>query len=182
MIAAAQVPLALLAAVGLVTWFRKRRWALTAYVAILSLSNLLLVLGNLGPIHQRTTPIYRPAAEITALKWLADHAQPDQTVLASFQVGNVIPAWTDLRVFAGHGPETLHNAEKQEALQQFFDRATDDGWRQMLLRGFGLDYVFHGPRERELGGWDPSNAEYLVPVYQDGVYAIYEVRVKGMQP
>jgi hypothetical protein len=182
MIAAAQVPLALLAAVGLVTWFRNRRWALVAYVAILSLSNVLLVLGNLGPIHQRTTPIYRPAAEVTALEWLADHAQADETVLASFQVGNVIPAWTDLRVFAGHGPETLHNAEKREALERFFDPATDNAWRQTVLRDFGLDYVFHGPHERELGDWDPSNAQYLVPVHSEGAYTIYEVRLEETQP
>jgi hypothetical protein len=182
MIAVAQVPLALLAAVGLVTWFRKLRWALVGYVALLSLSNLLLVLGNLGPIHQRTTPIYRPTAEIVALEWLNDHAQADETVLASFQVGNVIPAWTDLRVFAGHGPETLHNAEKQEALQRFFNPATDDGWRQDLLRGFGVDYVFHSPPERVLGEWDPASAWYLVPVYRKGTYAIYEVRLEDTGP
>jgi hypothetical protein len=182
MIAAAQVPLALLAAVGLVTWFRNHRWALLAYIAILSLSNVLLVLGNLGPIHQRTTPIYRPAAEIAALEWLADHAQADETVLASSQVGNVIPAWTDLRVFAGHGPETLHNAEKQEALQRFFDPAIDDAWRQELLRNFGVDYVFHSPPERELGDWDPASARYLVPAYRKGTYAIYEVRVEDTGP
>ncbi len=182
MIAVAQVPLSLLAAVGLAAWFRNRRWALLAYVAILSLSNLLLVFGNLGPIHQRTTPIYRPAAEVTALEWLADHARADETVLASFEVGNVIPAWTDLRVFAGHGPETLHNAEKQEALKLFFDPATDDAWRQTLLRDFGLDYVFHGPRERDLGDWDPSNAQYLALGYAEGAYAIYEVKVEETQP
>jgi len=173
LIAAVQVPLALLAAAGLVAWFRNRRWAQVGYVAVVSLTNLLLVVGNLGPIQQRTTPIYRPGAEVAALEWLAAQAEADEIVLASFQVGNVIPAWTDLRVFAGHGPETLNSAKKQEDLYRFFDSATDESWRQALLRDSGVDYIFYGPQERALGGWDPADVHYLARIYQAGDYAIY---------
>ena len=182
MIAAVQVPLALLAAVGLTAWFQRRRWILVAFVALSSLSNLLLVAGNLGPIQQRAAPVYRPGREIAALEWLADHSEPGERVLASFETGNIVPVWTDLRVFAGHGPETLYNAEKLLALQQFFDLDTGDGWRQSLLRDYGLDYVFFGPGERALGGWDPANAAYLVPVYGSQGYAIYRVSPVGGQP
>lgn len=182
MIVLMQVSLALLAAPCLHTWFGKRRWMVVTYVALASLSNLLLVAGSLQPISEQKTPIYRPAAEIAALEWLDLYAEPGETVLASYQVGNATPAWTDLRVFIGHGPETLHSAEKQEDLGRFFDPATDDAWRQMLLRDFGLDYIFHGPHERELGDWDPSNAQYLTPLYREGAYAIYEVRLEETQP
>jgi hypothetical protein len=182
MIAAVQVPLALLAAVGLVAWVRARRWILVAFVAVASLSNLLLVLGNLGPIQQRTTPIFRPGNEVAALEWLDAHSQPGEVVLASFEVGNVIPARTDLRVFAGHGPETLHNAEKLAALQRFFDPDTDDAWRQSLLGDYDLDYVFYGPDERELGGWDPATAVYLTPIHESREYAIYGVSQVRRQP
>jgi hypothetical protein len=147
-----------------------------------SLSNLLLVAGNLGPIQQRTVPIFRPGSEIAALEWLADHSEPGEKVLVSFETGNVVPAWTDLRVFAGHGPETLHNAEKRAALRQFFDSDTGDAWRQSLLRDYGLDYVFYGPEEQALGGWDPANAAYLRPVYGSQGYAIYRVSQMGEQP
>ena len=182
MIAAVQVPLALLAAAGLVTWFHRRRWVLVAFVAIASLSNLLLVVGNLGPIRQRTAPIFRPGNEVAALEWLAAHSEPGETVLASFEVGNVIPVWTDLRVFAGHGPETLYGAEKSAALQRFFKPDTDDAWRQSLLRDYGLDYAFYGPDERALGGWDPANADYLTLVHSSQEYTIYRVSQEGRQP
>jgi hypothetical protein len=178
MTAAAQVPLALLAAVGLVAWFRHRRLALVAYVAVASMSNLLLVAGSLGPIQQRTAPVYRPGEEVAALEWLAAHTQPDETVLASFQVGNVIPAWTDLRVFAGHGPETLNNAEKQANVRRFFDPDTDDAWRQSLLQRFEVDYVFFGPGEQALGDWDPIMAAFLEPRYKVTPYAIYRVETE----
>jgi hypothetical protein len=182
LIAAVQVPLALLAAVGLFIWFRNRRWLPVAYVALVSLSNLLLVAGNLGPISRRDIPIYHPSAEATALAWLADHSQPDEIVLASFEVGNVVPALTDLRVFAGHGPETLHNVEKKDAIHRFFQPETDDQWRQSLLRDYALDYVFYGPQEREVGDWDPATAPYLRPIYAGQGYTIYQVILGDAQP
>jgi hypothetical protein len=182
MVAGVQVPLALLAAVGLVSWFRHRRLVLVTYVAVASLSNLLLVAGSLGPIQQRTAPVYRPSGEVAALEWLATHSRPEETVLASFQVGNVIPARTDLRVFAGHGPETLNSGEKQAQVRRFFQLDTEDAWRQALLHDLDLDYVLHGPLERELGDWDPSGALYLKLMRQEGDYAIYAVALQEGQP
>ena len=182
MIAAVQVPLALLASVGLMVWFPRKRWLSIAFVALASLSNLLLVAGNLGPIQQRTVPIFRPGSEIAALEWLADHSEPGEKVLVSFETGNVVPVWTDLRVFAGHGPETLHHAEKLAALRQFFDPDTGDAWRRSLLSDYGLDYVFYGPEEQALGGWDPASAVYLRAIYGSQGYAIYGLTQTGEQP
>jgi len=184
MIAAVQVPLALLAAVGLRAWFESRqgkmeRLGYVAYVALASLSNLLLVSGSLGPIRQRTIPIYRPGAEVAALEWLAAQAKPDETVLASCKVGNVIPVWTDLQVFCGHGPETVHYADKQAALHRLFQGQTDEPWRQSLLHKFGIDYVFYGPQERALGNWDLATAPYLASIYSRGGYTVYKVADKG---
>ena len=173
MSAAVQVPLALLAAVGLVAWLGKRRSGLVAYAGLVSLSNLLLVAGSLGPIARQAEPIFHPAAEMAAMHWLASNSAPGETALAAFETGNTIPAYTDLRVFAGHGPETLYNEEKKQALERFFDAATDDGWRQALLEEYGVDYVFYGPRERGLGDWDPDEAGYLTPILVQDGYAIY---------
>jgi hypothetical protein len=98
--------------------------------------------------------------------------------LASFQVGNVIPAWTDLRVFAGHGPETLNSAEKQANIRRFFDPETDDLWRRSLLQEFEVDYVFYGPQEQELGDWDPALAAFLELAYQEMPYTIHRVEME----
>ena len=182
-----QVPLALLAATGLQGWLgeegsrggRRLRWG---YVAVLSLSNLLLVVGSLGPIRQRAQPIYRPGAEVAALTWLAAHSRADETVLASAGVGNVIPAWTDLRVFIGHGSETLHYREKQGLVQRFFRPDTPDLWRRSLLDEFGIEYLFYGPQERELGGWSPATAPFLFPIYEQGGYTLYRVLPGEGQP
>jgi hypothetical protein len=175
LVAVAQVPLALLAAVGLQAWFRDRELPKVAYVGIAALSNLLLIAASLGPILERRAPIFRPAAEAAAMECLQSHAAPGETVLASFEVGNVIPARTDLRVFAGHGPETLHIAEKCAALTTFFLSTTGDAWRRSLLREYDLDYVFFGPSEAMLGSWEPSRAGYLEVVCEVAFYKIYRV-------
>jgi hypothetical protein len=182
MTAVAQVPLALLAARGLLDWLGRRRqtrqarrWAPAAYVAVASLSNLLLVAGSLGPIGQRAMPIYRSGGETTALAWLDAHSRPDETVLASMPVGNVIPAWTDLRVFVGHGPETLHSVEKQADVERFFQPETPDAWRQALLRDFRIKYIFYGLQEHNLGDWNPMTATYLAPIFAEQGYTIFRV-------
>jgi hypothetical protein len=175
LIVLAQVPLSMLAAMGLRGWFGDRRWAYTGYVIASSLSVLLLTFGSLGPIGQKEIPVYRPATEEAALAWLAAHATPGEAVLASFEAGNVIPARTDLIVFAGHGPETLHSIEKQNMIRRFFAPQTDDAWRRSLLVEFNVDYVFLGPLERALGDWNPAAAPYLVPVYNEGGITIFRV-------
>lgn len=182
MIAVVQVPLALLAAMGLLVWFRDRRLLLAAYIAVASMSNLLLVAGTLGQIQQRAAPIYRPTAEIAALEWLAANAEPDETVLASVGVNNVVPVWTDLRSFAGHGPETLDYLEKEAAIRRFFQPDTSDAWRQELLNEYDLDYVIYGPQERELGAWDPATARYLISLYDNNGYVVFRAVSEGTGP
>lgn len=184
MAAAVQVPLALLAAIGLLDCLRSRPRLRLGYIALVSLSNWLLIAGSLGSIRQRTEPIFRSSAEVAALRWLNRHASPEETVLASYQVGNVVPVYTDLRVFAGHGPETLCGAEKHAALARFFAPETSDEWRRELLLEFGIDYVFYGPHEQALGSWNPAHSSYLVPIYETEGFGIFQFEEgeRGLNP
>jgi hypothetical protein len=188
MIAGAQVPLALLAALGLVTWTEKpgrtkrARTLLVAWVALASLSNVLLVAGSLSEIGHRAIPVFRPAAEIAAIDELARQAENEEVVLVAYHSGNLIPTRVHLRVFMGHGPETLHYEERQQDLERFFDPATDDAWRRQLLARHRVAWLFYGPAERALGAWDPATAGYLVPVYDTQGYRLYRVDLKGGSP
>jgi hypothetical protein len=180
MIAGAQIPLALLAATGLEAWLGKKRLATVAYIAVASLSSLLLVAGSMASTKDRPAPIFHPAAEVATFLWLGAHAEADETALASFETGNALPAWTDLRVFAGHGPETLHCAEKERSLRSFFQPQTAEAWRESLLLQYGVDYVVYGPPEVALGNWDPASAPYLMAIYGAGGYTVYEVTEAGL--
>ena len=50
---------------------------------------------------------------------------------------------------------------------------------RVVLRDWGVVYVFHGPEERALGGFDPTAAPYLRRVYASGGVAIYRVALEG---
>jgi hypothetical protein len=186
LIAGVQVPLALLASVGLVGWFKRRartwRLDLVAWVALAALSNVLLVTTSLVELGDRSPPAFRPAAEVAAMDWLAEHASEDDLVLCAFESGNFLPTRAKVRVFLGHGPETLYREEKEAAARRFFDPATDDAWRQDLIDRYGIDWVFYGPAERELGSWDPAGAPFLLPSYRESGYAIFRVAPQESQP
>lgn len=192
-----QVPLATLAAFGLVRYMllplsrwrpirwltrfprytlpRLRRFAVAVIVLATLPTNLLLVLGHIGQVSQRVSPVFHPGAVVRAVDWLGRHTDPDKTVLAAFRTGNYIPTRAGNRVFVGHGSETVDSEAKQEVLRRFFSADADDTLRRDLLRGFGIVYVFHGPYERALGGFQAADAAYLKPVYEEDGIVIYQV-------
>jgi hypothetical protein len=69
----------------------------------------------------------------------------------------------------------VHFDEKKAQMQRFFDGATGDAWRQGLLDEYGIDYVFWGPAERQVGDFDPQAVSYLREIYSASGYTIFEV-------
>ncbi len=179
-----QVPLSLLAAWGLLRisnlkspasgkWQVARRWLIVGVALfVLSATNVLLVVGNCLVLRGRPDAIYRDAAEIAALDWLDEQVEHDDVVLTSYETGNYLPARVGARVFVGHGPETVHFAEKKALMERFFGAAADDAWRQELLEEYDIDYVFWGPAEQRVGRFDPHTAPYLNEIYRTGGYTI----------
>lgn len=177
-----QAPLALLAAFGL-AWLagkiERRLWQSVLVVLtllIMSLTNLLLVGGAMATMSQRPTPVFIATAHVEAATWLADRAGQN-VVLASYEMGNYLPTVADVRTFGGHGPETARSAEKRAQVERFFNSATDDAWRKALLAEFGVDYLYYGPAERELGEFSPNTAPYLHQAYDNGPVKIYRVAI-----
>jgi hypothetical protein len=176
----AQVPLAILAAAGLWRLLRaeetSRRWrSISAgVVALLAVSNVVLLVGATGEVSGRSAPIFHSQAEVTAADWLGVQTTSDQVVLASFETGNYLPTRMSGRVFAGHGPETMYADLKADMINRFFADG-DDTFRTGLLRDYGISYLFYGPAERALGGFSPGDAPYLQQVYDNGSVQIYQV-------
>jgi hypothetical protein len=154
---------------------RLRRFAVAVVVLVTLPTNLFLVLGHVGAVSQKMSPAFNPGAMVRAVDWLGRHTRPDETVLASFRTGNYIPAHAGNRVFAGHGPETVDSEARQEMVRRFFAATTDDAFRRGLLRDFGIVYVFYGPYEREIGEFQPAEASYLKPVYDEEGSTVYQV-------
>lgn len=181
------IPLAILATAGLSSLARRRFSRITRGVLVTTalLTSALLLLGGvlaaLNPAH----PLFRPAAEIAALDWLNQHAPPEAIVLSAPESGNVIPAWTHLRTYMGHGPETIDWQAKTRQLEAFYadtltaqERA--DFFANPCATNFAcsgsIHYVFWGPLERAFAPDDSPNwVTGLRLVYDENGYSIYEV-------
>ncbi|NKQ34627.1 MAG: hypothetical protein HF973_03325, partial [Chloroflexi bacterium] len=79
------------------------------------------------------------------------------------------------RVVLGHWAETVNYAEKETAVTQFFTASTANTWRDDMLLTYGVNYVWYGPREKELGSFNPASSPYLELVYENDTIQIYRV-------
>ena len=181
------VPLAILAAAG--AGLLVRRWArrshrrawnrarVLVFAAVLPASLLLLV-GAYFSALSSAHPIKYPAAQMAAIQWLNRNSEPGAVVLSAFETGNVIPAYANLRVYVGHGPETLYAVPKTAEAARFFRDEMSAGDRAALYADQRIRYVFYGATERALSRssqGEPDWAQDLTLIYEDGDYAIYEV-------
>jgi len=199
LIVGAQVPLCLLAALGLIhglvlpfgrsrlvrrlsahpRYSRRgmRRLLVAAVVLAATPTNLLLLLGNSLEVSRTAPPIFYSAAEIEVLDWLGANSSSQDTVLCAYETGNRVPARAGNRVVLGLGPETINADQKRREVARFFDADTSHEWRRELLARYNVAYVLIGPPERALGGFDPSAAPYLREAYRaaSGEVVLYRV-------
>ncbi len=148
---------------------------------------MFLLLGGTLAAANPARPLFRPSAEIAAFDWLNAHSQPGEIVLSAVETGNVIPAWTHLRVYMGHGPETLNWQFKTTRLEYFYaDAMTPTERADFFAHPCGITYtcagsiryVLWGPLERALApDDDPSWAAALTPIYDADGYIIYQTNL-----
>lgn len=171
-----QVPLGLLAGVGLVE-ITKRKWFVRATViALAAMSNIYLTVGPTLGAAIHTPALFWPADLLAGVDWLGENTSWEETVLAGPETGSLIPARIGHRVVMGHGMETVGYEEKREAVTRFYTAATPDVERLALLEMWGVAYVFHGPYERALGEFDPDHSDHLERVFRQGDVSLYKVR------
>jgi hypothetical protein len=180
------IPLSILAAAGVMllakyarksyrkSWRRNSAFALLATLPV----TLFLLLGGFLTALGGQRPTFHPTAEIAALNWLNEQAVAGEVVLGAFETGNIVPAYTNLRVYVGHGPETLHAVPKTRETERFFSGEMTEDERAALYEQMRVRYVFYGHAERELAGESAESPEWvddLTVIYSEGDYIIYEV-------
>jgi hypothetical protein len=136
-------------------------------------TNLLLLFVAFHGIQTHNALLYLTRAESNALTWIEMHTPPHALILASPQTGMFIPAHTGRRVIFGHPFETVNAQAEERAVEQFFQSSGDVASLSAFLEQRGVDFVFYGPRERELGAL--PGLGNLLPVYVGGDVTIYQV-------
>lgn len=186
-----QVPIGLLATVGLFRYVRptlEQRWGtgqlatlvVPAFIMLILLTNLYLWMWRFVDLNRYDYPYYLYHDEVTAMKWLAGHSPPDAIVLSSYDTGRYVPAMSGRRAFLAHWAQTLDFYEKRKRVERFFDAKVDDAERLETLQTFGVDYVLYGPAERALGQYNPGDSPLFNATFSNPQVAIYHVNTEGL--
>lgn len=173
------VALLVLAALGIERGLRvSQRWkrALMFLGAALSLpTSLLLIWGGLNVVRNPSLPAFRPSGEVDAFRWLRENAVPGEVVLSSFDTGNALPAWAPLYVVIGHGPESADLPYFQQQVRAVYQGTPMEADERAFLMEAGVDWVWWGPEERELGSWEPRDESMLRLAYDKHPYQIFRL-------
>ena len=146
------------------------------YFAPVFIASLLLLTGGIKRKLSPQEPFFRPKIEISAFRYLSGVVDDNAVVLAAYRTGNPLPAWVPVRVIIGHGPESVGLKELSEQIAKFYNLNTPETFRQEFIAEHGVDYVFWGPNERELGSWEPFSTDYLERVYSASGYEVFLTR------
>ena len=133
----------------------RRMWqAGLVLLALVLPTNLVLLLSFLGAIQTHDLRIFHTQGEAQAFAWIARATPPDSLILAAPQTGLLLPAHTGRRVIYGHPFETVNAPQEEAAVIAFFAQPDP-----AFLAERAVDYVFYGPRERQLSGENSAAVE-----------------------
>lgn len=135
------VPLGILAVMTIWRLGRRRWIAVITVCSALFATNFLLLFNGLMLTSSRATSVFVPAEQREAFGWLEVNAEPGEAVLSTAYIGNRVPAYTDLIVYVGHGPETVDYGAKRARAEQFLSGAMSADQAVDLLTANRIRYV-----------------------------------------
>ncbi|MBI1801561.1 MAG: hypothetical protein HYR71_08040 [Chloroflexi bacterium] len=151
--------------------------AFVVLVLALVVSSAITLAGTLPlvALSENDLPYYLSKDDAAAIEWLGANAGRADLVLAAPQIGNLIPALTDARIYAGHLYETFQAERKSAQTRVFFDSATSDDARRDFLWQQGVTLVYVHPGAYGQGDFDGTGAPFLKPVFRAGAITLYRV-------
>ncbi len=151
----AHVPLCILAAISFdlllakCSSARMARWALAASAVVLApllvLTQVYLLVALDREVQRNIDGVYYISRDMDAgLKFLKQHSNPDQIVLATVGTSLLIPAYSGNTVVWGHWAMTIDREEREAWSQDLFDRPQnwDDEARARDFWSSGVEYIF----------------------------------------
>jgi hypothetical protein len=136
-------------------------------------TTLLLFIGLFQTTFKAGKPVYLELEEVQAYQYFQTQDFQDRVVLGAYATGNALPAYSPVRVLVGHGPESYKGPTYLQSVNAFYNQETNNDMRIKLLSENDVTFVFWGPNEREIGGWEPFQENYLIQVYNQNQYQIY---------
>jgi hypothetical protein len=159
-----------------VTGEKATRWVVAVFVMAVLPTNLYLWAWRFVDLARHNYPYYLHCDEVTALEWLDENIEPEDIVFSSLTIGQYVPALSGNTAFLAHWAQTVNFYDKQNRVARFFEAATPDAERAETLHTFGVDYIFYGPAERDLGDYDPATAPWLALTFSTSQVEVYRVQ------
>jgi hypothetical protein len=167
------IPSSALAVMGLKGLVRsKSTFNLLAIILIILVipTNLMILMAAERGVITRDPKLFLAGNELRAFDWIKANTAQDAVVLASSDIGLLIPAYTGRRVIYGHPFETVHASLEKERIARFFqDSSTIDSME--LLNSVDYLYVVPG----EIGLEKLPGTANLILSYQNPDAMIYRV-------
>lgn len=134
-------------------------------------TNLLILAGEIKAIQDKDPAIYVTRDELAAFAWLDQNAPSDSLVMAAPESGLLIPAFSSMHVLYGHPFETVQADEQLGKVNALYSGGLTVDQAEDLVITEGVDYIFYGPREKELGTLPVINA--CTAVFSEGEVQIF---------
>ncbi len=109
---------------------------------------IFLIWAVTGPQSNQDYPYYYSENDISAVQWLAERSTDEDLILADYPIGNLIPRYSNARVFLGHLNLTIDLAKKQEMIHKFWGRDTSLAWKLELIDAWDVTYLYYGKFEK----------------------------------
>ncbi len=126
------------------------RWLSPAVVALSIPTNLILMIIALFGILSQSSFLYLSRDEVTALRWIQNETPERSLIIASPEMGGLIPAFTGRRVLYGHPFETVNAEQEKQAVEDFYEGQSNAAEGIGLITRKQVNFVMDGPRERTL--------------------------------
>jgi hypothetical protein len=153
-----------------------RRLFLIAFLGFMALSNLYVLADvTLNVAIQQPYPFFRQDAEKEAVDWLRAKTPRTTVVLGAYETGNYVAAHAGTQVVVGHWAETVDWQVKLDLTSRFYSGLESLPWMQRFLRDQQVDYIWYGPRERQMGAPELESLANVSRVYYNDQVALYAV-------
>ena len=133
-------------------------------------TNLMIVLGGIQAVENKDASLFLTNDEFLGLKWIEENTDEQAAILASPEMGLLIPAYTGRRVWYGHPFETSGAARMETKVLNYFTGTSSDDNKEILKNS---DYLFLGKRERDLGEVEIGPGFEIV--FESGEIRIYRI-------
>ena len=150
---------------------RLKRLAVLLLIIFSLPTNLLILAGEIRAVQDKDPGIYVYTDELAAFDWLEINAARHSLVIAAPETGLLVPAYTSERVIYGHPFETVNAEARLNEVRDFYSGGVSTEEASHLLDSEGVDYIFYGPREKELGTLPALNNWEIV--FEEGEVQIF---------